>query len=469
MKKLSLTILTLIFTIALKAQGLTGDWYGAININGTQLHLVFHISKSGDIYSSAMDSPDQGAKGIVADKTLFSNNTVTIEANRFSIKYTGTYKPDSAVIRGTFAQGTGSFPLILMRKQPENKQGSIKRPQDPTDFPYKQEDVTFTNAKGGNVLAGTLTTPIGGKFSKVVILISGSGAQDRNEELQGMNHRPFLVWSDWLTRNGIAVLRYDDRGVGKSTGSFSAATTADFADDADAAVNYIISRPDLNKLSIGLIGHSEGGIIAPMVACRNSAVKFICLLAGPGVPIIELMLQQQKDQLRIAGMSEEAMKIPQAINQSVYNAIVGNTELEAAVLKAKVDTLLVHELSAYPPETFAKQSKQTMANNISTQLLTPWYRYFLAFKPVDNLSKLKCPVLALNGTLDTQVESTVNLAGIKAALQKGANHYHEENAISGLNHLFQQAKTGGVNEYAQIEETINPIALEKVSKCRNTG
>ena len=265
------------------------------------------------------------------------------------------------------------------------------------------------------------------------------------------------------------MLRYDDRGIGKSTGSFSAATTADFADDAEAAVNYIMSRPDLNKSSIGLIGHSEGGMIAPLVASRNSAVKFICLLAGPGVPINELMSQQQKDQLRIAGMSEEAMKVSLTIYRSVYDTIADNPGLKAADLKAKVDTIIVRELSAYSPETFAKQSKQTMANNISSQLLTPWYRYFLAFKPAGYLSKLKCPVLALNGALDTQVESAANLASIKAALQKGGNQYQEENSIAGLNHLFQQAKTGGVNEYAQIEETVNPVALEKVSKCRNTG
>lgn len=466
MKKIFLIVILLAAAFNLKAQDVTGDWYGAINVAGAKLHLVLHIKKSGDSYSTVMDSPDQKAMGLGTDKTTVDNNTITIEANRLGIKYTATYKPDSSIINGTFSQGALNTPLILTHKQPGN-QGNIKRPQDPTAFPYKQEEVTFPNSKAGNVLAGTLTIPSSGKVSKIVVLITGSGPQDRNEELQGMNHRPFLVLSDWLTRNGIAVLRYDDRGVGKSTGNFATSTTADFADDAEAAVKYIQARPDLNKLSIGLIGHSEGGLIAPMVAGRNNAVRFICLLAGPGIPMIELGLQQQKDQLRMAGMTEEAKKVPMSILQNVFKTIVDNPGLSNNELKAKADTVLLRELSAYPPATFATHSKQDMANNITAQFLSTWYRYALSLKPADYLTKVKCPVLALNGTLDIQVESVGNLAGIKAALQKAGNTHHEEVALTGLNHLFQQAKTGSVNEYAEIEETFNPVALEKVSTWIN--
>ncbi|MGY3215473.1 alpha/beta hydrolase family protein [Mucilaginibacter sp. HD30] len=464
MKKITLILMLLAAAFNLKAQDVTGDWYGAIKVAGAKLNLVFHINKSGDGYSTVMDSPDQGAKGLATDKTTVNNNAITIEANKFGIKFTGTYKPNSSIINGTFTQGALNTELILTHTTPK-EQG--KRPQDPTTFPYKQEEVTIPNTKTGNTIAGTLTIPSSGNVSKIVVLITGSGPQNRNEELQGMDHRPFLVLSDWLTRNGIAVLRYDDRGVGKSTGNFAAATTADFADDTEAAVKYIQVRPDLNKLSIGLIGHSEGGMIAPMVAARNNAVKFICLLAAPGVPMTELGLQQQKDQLRMAGTAEEAMKLSTSMVQNVFKTIVDNPQLSNAALKAKVDTVLLGALSAFPPKTFAKESKQDMANKITTQFLSAWYRYALSLKPADYLTQIKCPVLAINGTLDIQVENITNLAAIKAALQTAGNKNHEEVALTGLNHLFQKAKTGSMNEYAEIEETFNPVALEKVSTWIN--
>lgn len=459
MKKIIFILILLAASFNLKAQDVTGDWYGAINIAGARLHLVFHISRSGDSYSTIMDSPDQKATGLATDKTTVSNNTVNIEANKFDIKYTGTYKPDSSLISGRFLQGATNTPLILTHKQPTD---GGKRPQDPTTFPYKQEEVTFPNTKAGNILAGTLTTPSNGKASKIVVLITGSGPQNRDEELQGMNHRPFLVLSDWLTRNGIAVLRYDDRGVGRSTGNFNNATTADFADDAEAAVAYIQSRPDLNKLAIGLVGHSEGGMIAPMVAARNNAVKFMCLLAAPGVPMIELGLQQQKDQLRIAGAKPEAMKRSAAFLQKLFNTILDNSQLNADQLKATATAMLMQELGTFPAKTFATESKEAMVSRITTQFLTPWYRYALSLKPADYLTKVKIPVLAINGTLDIQVESVANLAGIKAALQNAGNTNHQEVALPGLNHLFQQAKTGSINEYVEIQETMNPAALKKL-------
>ena len=464
MKKITLILTLIIAAFNLKAQDVTGDWYGAINVGGAKLHLVFHISKSGDSYSTIMDSPDQGAKGLATDKTSFSKNAITIEANKFGIKYTGTLKSDSSLINGTFLQGPLNTPLILTHNKPVD---GGKRPQDPKDFPYKQEEVTFPNAKGGNVLAGTLTMPSNGKVSKIVVLITGSGQQNRNEELQGMNHRPFLVLSDWLTRNGIAVLRYDDRGAGKSTGNFLTATTADFADDAEAAVAYIRSRPDLNNLSIGLVGHSEGGMIAPIVAGRNEAVGFICLLAAPGIPMMELGLQQQKDLLRMAGRKPGTIKKSSSLLQNFFKTIVDNYELNSDQLKAKATVMLLEELDKFSPETFATESKQAMVSRITTQYLTPWYRYALSLKPADYLTKVKIPVLAINGTLDIQVESVSNLAGIKEALQKAGNEHHEELALPGLNHLFQKAKTGSMNEYAEIEETFNPLALEKVSTWIN--
>lgn len=342
-----------------------------------------------------------------------------------------------------------------------------KRPQDPTSYPYKQEEVTFVNSKAGDKLAGTLTMPLVGTASKIVVLITGSGPQNRNEEDKQINHRPFLILSDWLTRNGIAVLRYDDRGVGKSTGVFATATTADFADDADAAINYIQGRSDLSKLSIGLIGHSEGGVIAPMVASRNNAVKFICLLAGPGVPIHQLMLQQTKDRLRLQGVSPNDIKTAVSANERAFQFLQDNARLNTVELKVKMDTTLFNDVRKFPKSLLRGMTVDDFIKFGSAQLSSPWVRYFWSVNPAEYLTKVKCPVLAINGTLDMTVLYTDNLAAIKSALQKAGNKNHQEIALRGLNHLFQAAKTGAGSEYSQIAETINPQALETVSTWIN--
>ncbi|GAB3926607.1 hypothetical protein GCM10028827_17830 [Mucilaginibacter myungsuensis] len=272
-----------------------------------------------------------------------------------------------------------------------------------------------------------------------------------------------MVWSDWLTRNGIAVLRYDDRGVGKSTGVFDTGTTADFADDAEAAVNYIHSRKDLKGLSIGLMGHSEGGMIAPIVASRVKLVSFICLLAAPGVPAHELMVQQAKDQMRLNGASAEDRELTVAGMRKIYRTIHDNAGLRHSELKLKLDTLLYRETRNVPLRLLQGRSVDEVVKLTSARYLSPWFKYFILFQPADYLSKVKCPAFALNGTLDIQVESTTNLAAIKNALQKAGNNNHQEMALPGLNHAFQKAKTGAVSEYPQISETINPIALKTVS------
>ncbi|MDP9047596.1 MAG: alpha/beta hydrolase [Bacteroidota bacterium] len=467
MKKIIITLTFILLVCIAFAQGITGDWYGTLNIpGGATLHVVFHITKGGDTYTTTFDSPDQGAKGLATDKTTFTGNQLTIEATQFNFKYIGDYKPDSNKISGTFTQGGGSVPLTLTYGKPSAAIGSLIRPQDPKDFPYKQEEVTFTNPRAGNILAGTLTMPSDGKASKIVVLITGSGPQNRNEEIIQFNHRPFLVWSDWLTRQGIAVLRYDDRGIAHSTGNFATATTADFADDAEAAVNYIRSRADLKNLKIGLMGHSEGGMVAPIVASRNKEIKFIILLAGPGVPIDHLMLKQVADQMRLGGAPPKAIERSSATNRKIYKLISQNPSLSSAQLKLQVDTLLYQELRTYPKTDLQNQSIDAIVKQ-SAVLTSPWYRYFIAFNPADFLTKVKCPVLALDGTLDMQVNSEDNLAAIKASLEKGGNKYFQTVSMPGLNHMFQKATTGSVPEYAQILETVDPAALEKVSAWIN--
>lgn len=336
------------------------------------------------------------------------------------------------------------------------------RPQDPTSFPYKQEEVSISNSASNVQLAGTLTIPSNKKASKIVILITGSGAQNRNEE--GLNHRPFLVWSDWLTRQGIAVLRFDDRGVGKSTGNIAIATTFDFADDVEAAVSFIRSRPDLRHLSIGLMGQSEGGLIAPMVASRNHAVKFIVLLAGPGVPIYQVGLQQSADMRRAVGVPETVIAQSVALDKKFLDLTLLDSNLSIGQLKMDIDTLLKQEM------LIQRWDKSMLANMTKKyhHLATPWQRTFLKLKPAKYLEGVKCPVLALNGTKDLMVNYKANLAGIASALDQGGNKQYKIIPLAGLNHFFQKAKTGSMDEAAQISETINPIALTTVSKWMNS-
>ena len=457
-KKLTITAFILLGLCNSYAQTIAGTWYGVLKMPGGSVHLIFHIAQNGDVYSSTMDSPDQNANGLAADHTDFAANKITIDMGKYGIKYKGIFKPDSNLVAGTFIQGPYQLPLNL------SSDSSLKptRPQDPKDFPYKQEEVSFTNPKGSDTLAGTLTLPADGKASKIVILVTGSGPQNRNEEL--FNHRPFLVWSDWLTRNGIAVLRYDDRGIAKSTGNFHGATTADFADDVEAAIGYIKSRPDLKWLSIGLMGHSEGGIIAPLIASRNKAVKFVVMLAGPGVPIPEMMAKQYTDQLHLMGASDEVIKLNNATNAKLYAATLTYKQLPYAAYKVKLDTILYHEYRNYPPGSLGNAKLDDIVNAAVAQFADPWWRYFSTINPADYLTKVTCPVLAINGTLDMQVNSEIDLTGIKKDLDAAGNKHHQEIALPGLNHLMQKAKTGSVNEYGQIEETVDPIALQTVTE-----
>nr|WP_068889233.1 alpha/beta hydrolase [Pedobacter panaciterrae] len=462
MKRIISLLVCLTFSSILYAQEPLGTWYGNLDVQGTKLSLIFHLTKTGDNYSSTMDSPQQKAMGIPMGKTTYINRKLIIEAPNMGIKYTATFLPEQQKITGTFEQGGLSIPLVLNSKPDKSTITKLPvRPQDPKDFPYKQEEVSFSNNKGGDTLAGTLTIPADGKASKIVVLITGSGPQNRNEEL--LNHRPFLVLSDWLTRNGIAVLRYDDRGIGKSTGNFNTATSADFADDAEAAVSYIASRPDLKKLSVGLIGHSEGGMIAPMVASRNKSVKFIVLMAGPGIPIAQLMIQQNKDVAKLTGVPDAAIAKSTKTNAKLYAAITQYKTFPSAIYNEKIDSIVRSEISLIPVSELQGKTVDELVLGITSSLKTPWMRYFISFDPTAYLTKVKCPVLALNGSLDSQVASDPNLTGIKNSLQKAGNKKFEIVPMQGLNHLFQKAKTGSPNEYEQIGETINPLALEKIT------
>lgn len=456
MKKVLL--LTLLFLTAItNAQDVTGDWHGLLTFPGGKLRIVLHITKAETGFTGTMDSPDQGANGIPIPTVAYENNMFAFVIPQGGIDYKGTL--EGAAIKGNFTQGGASLPLDFGRN--EIKVEAPKRPQEPKKpYPYYEEEVSFANEKAGIQLGGTLSLPKqGGSNYPAVILISGSGAQNRDEELLG--HKPFLVLADYLTRQGIAVLRYDDRGVGKSTGKFSTATTADFATDAEAAFAYLKTRKEINTKKIGLAGHSEGGIIAPIVAVNQPDVAYIVLLAGTAIPGDELLMLQNYLIGKANGMPEAELAKLGNINRNHYNIV--KEEQNPAVLKTRLKAAYNKDLrplliSKGIPEDQVTASIDAQLNDLTT----PWYSYFIRYNPYPVMEKIKCPALALNGTNDLQVPAKANLDAIRRAADKSGNKNVTTKELPGLNHLFQASTTGNPSEYGDIEETFNPVALKTV-------
>lgn len=324
---------------------------------------------------------------------------------------------------------------------------------------YYSEDVTFTNEKENFTLAGTLTLPKGeGKFP-VAVLISGSGLQNRNEEIMG--HKPFLIIADYLTRKGIAVLRYDDRNFGESQGDATQATTENFADDAEAAVNYLQSRNEIDNTKIGLIGHSEGGIIAPMIAAKRNDIAFIVMLAGPGIKGKDLLLLQSEVTSKSMGISDSIIEKSTATNKKIYE-IICNID-DAREREIQITDCIKQYLESLPAIMKGGKTDETIINETLKQINSAWVVYFIRHNPAPALEKLKCPVLAVNGNKDVQVPSEINLAAIKKALEQGKNSNFKIKEFEGLNHLFQECNTGSPMEYATIKQTFSPVALEEIT------
>jgi fermentation-respiration switch protein FrsA (DUF1100 family) len=457
MRTFSILLILLLTSITVKAQDITGQWNGALKVQGTQLRLVFNISKTDNGVSSTMDSPDQGAKGIPTTTTNFENSILKITIANAKIEYQGTLGKDNIIV-GTFKQGGQSFPMNLSKEVIEKEK--LVRPQEPIKpYPYYSEDVTFENNKAGIILAGTLTLPKKDGVFPVVILISGSGPQNRDEELLG--HKPFLVLSDYLTKNGIAVLRYDDRGTALSKGDFKTATSADFATDAESAITYLKTRKEINKKKIGLIGHSEGGLIAPMIASKSKEAAFIVLLAGTGIQGDQILLLQQKLIGKASGISDEDLQKNELTNRKVFEIVKKSNSIEQLNIDLTnfIKQSLVENPNAQKPQGM---SDEDFVKLQVKQLATPWMQYFIKYNPAPALEKVKCPVLAINGEKDLQVPSKENLEAIKNALTKGGNKKVTTKELPNLNHLFQECKTGSPQEYATIEQTFSPTALTEI-------
>lgn len=437
-------------------QPLSGSWFGELEIQSMKLPLVLHITQVKDSLKSTMDSPMQEAKGIPVDITTFINHELSFEIKNLTVTYIGKLNMDGKQIEGTFTQGGRQLPLTF--KKSEGKEITLNRPQTPKQpFTYNVEEVSFANTIQGNTLAGTLTTPKGKKNFPVVVMITGSGPQDRDETLFG--HKPFLVIADHFTNNGIGVLRLDDRGVGASSKGKIGATSADFATDINAAVMFLKEK---GYKKIGLVGHSEGGMIAPMVANENKDVKFIVSMAGPGIPIDGLMALQTYAALKSGGADEDEATKQVASNKRVYQLI---KNYKGDSLEKEIKNVIAKEIEqSEEAKSLSSEKKEEIIHEQTKAVTTPWFLYFIRFNPQDYLSKIKIPVLAINGSKDVQVIAKENLEGIKKSLTKASNKNFETIELPGLNHLFQEAKTGGVAEYAQIEQTISPKVLDIMTK-----
>jgi len=450
-------LLGLVLAKCAVGQDITGQWNGILKVQGTQLRIVFNINKAENGYTATMDSPDQHAKGIPVSSVTFENSMLKLAATALRMEYEGTLKPEGFV-EGTFKQAGMSIPLNLAREAVAKKE--IVRPQEPKKpYPYYEEDVTFENGGAGITLAGTLTLPQKEGVFPAVVLITGSGAQNRNEELMG--HKPFLVIADFLTRNGVAVLRFDDRGTASSQGNFKTATSNDFATDVKAAVDYLLTRKEINKKKIGLIGHSEGGIIAPMVANSSKNVAFIVLLAGTGIPGDQLLLLQQELIGKASGMSDEKYQATRKISRLIFELVKKSDSDER--LRADLTNLVREELKNFPdiPQNL---SDDDFVKDQVDEVMNPWMLNFIKYNPAVALGKVKCPVLALNGEKDLQVPPKENLGAIREAMAKGGNKKLTAVELPGLNHLFQECKTGSPSEYAEIEQTVSPVALNEILK-----
>lgn len=453
MHKLIFILSFFIFSKMLFAQKITGSWAGELDIQGTKLPLIFNIKQDDNNYSATFDSPAQGAKDIPIAQTTFSNNELILDANNLGIQYKGSYEND--LISGIFTQGNITIPLVLKRKLVADN--VPKRPQTPkTPFDYIISEILIENALEKNTLAGTLTTPKNKKEFPVVILITGSGQQNRDEEL--FNHKPFWVIADDFAKKGIGVLRLDDRGIGGSTNGNKNPTSENFASDINAAVDYLASK---GFKKIGLIGHSEGGMIAPMVAVANKKVAFIISMAGPGIPTDQLLILQAAALAKANGATVEEIKTNAELSKKIYEKI---GQFSGSELQTRLKILLTETIKKLPKNQLPPEDKiEELVDNQIKQISSPWFMYFLKWNPNAYWSKLKIPVLALNGSLDLQVTPKENLAGIKSNLEKAKNEDFEILEMPGLNHLFQEAKTGTVEEYSQLEQTISPTVLDKMS------
>jgi len=437
---------------------LEGAWQGTLQAGAVPLRLVVRFSKNDDdALVGKMDSIDQGANDLPIDEIELKDGTLRFSMKLIAGSYEGKLSKDGSKFEGQWQQGGVTLPLALART---DKPPELRRPQEPKKpYPYDEVEVAYENAAGGVKIAGTLTLPRGDGPFPAVLLISGSGPQDRDEQILG--HRPFLVLADHLTRHGIAVLRVDDRGVGGSTGDWLSATMEDVAGDVLAGVAFLKQQPKIDANKIGLVGHSEGGIVAPIAAVRSPDMAFIVLLAGTGVTGEEIIFSQGKLIAKAMGASDEAIERQQELTRQ-YVALLKDDRTENVAERSQQ---LLDEHFESLPEDERKQAEALRSIYEANMRMSdsPWFRFFLTHDPRPTLRQVQCPVLAVIGENDLQVPAEENLREIERALAASGNTDYTVKELPGLNHLFQTSATGSIAEYATIEETIAPTALEFIA------
>ena len=434
-----------------------GSWLGTLDLGSTGLRLVFNLSLTEeDSFEATMDSPDSGNMGIPMGLVSLVGDSLKIEAPLIQGSYVGKFT-SSTSIQGEWSQPGGTFVLNM-----EKLAGAfvLNRPQEPKPpFPYKVEELSFNQIAQGFTLTGTLTIPDGQGPFQGVVMVTGSGSQNRNEEIFG--HKPFWVIADRLTRSGIAVLRYDDRGVGASGGMASGSTTADLALDARSAVEYLLTRSEIDKSGLGIIGHSEGGMIAFMLASEYDDISFVVSLAGPGVDGKTTLLEQSEYISRLSGINESIIEDNRIVMDKVYDLMITNETHNSwgeEVIEFTSSYYLNKGEGLYS-EADIEQAKNNLLASIPESSYA-WMRYFVMYDPASDFASIKCPVLALNGGKDCQVLAEMNINAIKKGFQASGSSQLTAMILPGLNHLFQNCKTGLPGEYNLIEETFDPDALE---------
>lgn len=457
-------------------------WFGEMQAGLQKLSMQIRIytEENGQqrVYFDSLAQAASGFKG----KLKRDGNQVEFEFKSLAAKLSGRLNSDGNEIDGKWKQGVASLDLVLKKTdRPHSTQRNPpKRPQTPqAPFPYDVEEVVFENSRDGIKFSGTLTIPHSAQSNQrfpVALLVSGSGPQDRDETIFG--HKPFWVLADHLSRHGFAVLRYDDRGVGKSGGKFENATTVDFAHDAASAIEYLKAHSKIDPKRIGIIGHSEGGLVAPIVASQDAQVAWVVLLAGPGVNGLEIMYSQGRLIIMAAGGDEATAQRNRLIQDAAYAATVKlepGESLNTAAVDPLVEQVLEQAKTLKLGPTGDNKSaeeneaaiKKLLAESIRANVAamnTKWFRFFMSHEPGPVLEKVRCPVLAINGEKDVQVDPKLNLPQIEASLKAGGNTNVTMVELPGLNHLLQSSSTGALGEYEVIEETIAPIALDTISQ-----
>lgn len=447
-------------TQGVPGDGLTGSWQASLAVSpGVHLRLLLELTNAArGTFAGIMTSLDQGNARIPCTATTNAPTRVQLKLPSVNSSFTGELSPDGSELQGQWRQGASSMTLAFKRLA---KPLDLRRPQDPSKpYPYREVDVSIPNTKSAITLAGSLTLPSTPGPHPAVILLTGSGPQDRDESIAG--HRPFLVLADHLTRGGIAVLRMDDRGVGKSGGKFSTATHEDFVEDALAAVQWLGSRTEVDRKRIGLIGHSEGGVVAPLAArAQPDAIAFLVLMAGVGIPVEQLLVQQGMDLGRVVGTDDAVLKQNAEVQREIFREIKRSSN--EAELRSTLREILNKQVSSLTPEQRKSLNmNEKVIESQLQQLTSPWFRTLLSYSPAQTLAQIRCPVLAINGDKDLQVAATPNLEGIRKGLALAGNTSLETVKFPGLNHLFQPCTTGALSEYAEIEQTIAPQVLDTI-------